>query len=122
MIVTSYYSKLKHIYEKYGYLNVKAYSISLWQPYGMTLNSIDELKPNTGLFAKFKSKAIDKNRYIKEFNNQLDNVDLKSIYKQIDDKNKLIVLLCFEKSASFCHRHIVAERFRKLGLECKEFE
>ncbi len=36
-------------------------------------------------------------------------------------KSKKIVLLCWEKSGSFCHRHLVSDWFKKGGYECEEF-
>jgi uncharacterized protein (DUF488 family) len=30
------------------------------------------------------------------------------------------VLLCYEKSGDFCHRHLVAEWLRRYGYEVKE--
>lgn len=38
------------------------------------------------------------------------------------DKNRHIVLLCYEKPKDFCHRHLVAEWLNKAGFECKEYE
>lgn len=31
-----------------------------------------------------------------------------------------VVLLCYEKSSDFCHRHIIAEWFKLYGIETKE--
>lgn len=44
------------------------------------------------------------------------NID--SIYKMYDGK----VLLCYEKSTDFCHRHIVASWFREYGYKCEELQ
>ncbi len=37
------------------------------------------------------------------------------------DKDRHIVLLCYEKPDDFCHRHLVAEWLNKSGFECKEY-
>ena len=37
------------------------------------------------------------------------------------DKDRHIVLLCYEKPDDFCHRHLVAEWLTESGFECKEY-
>lgn len=46
----------------------------------------------------------------------LDNLNVHEVAKELNGK----VLLCFEKSDAFCHRHIVAEWFKSNGYECEE--
>ena len=49
--------------------------------------------------------------YIKEYYRQvLEKLDVKEIYQKLDNS----ILLCYEESDEFCHRHIVAEWFQIL--------
>lgn len=60
-----------------------------------------------------KKQAIYKALYIRDV---LAKLDVKEYAKKYQNK----VLLCFEKTGDFCHRHIVAEWFNNNGFECKE--
>lgn len=60
-----------------------------------------------------KKQAIYKFLYIRDVLSKLNPIEYGLKYQ---DK----VLLCFEKSGDFCHRHIVAEWLSKNGFECKE--
>lgn len=63
--------------------------------------------------------------YTAEYNKLLDRVDLVKFVKdlEISGKGKDVVLLCWESSNDFCHRHLLAERLNKeFDLEIKEFE
>jgi len=109
MIYTSYYANLKNIDP-----NITTISISLYPPqYIKTDFHIKELCPNPSLLHSYKKEPSEKD-YISRFNKQLDNVDLKSILDPILDKEKDIVLLCYEKPSDFCHRQLVAERIESL--------
>lgn len=46
----------------------------------------------------------------------LAQLDVHEIAKELDNK----VLLCYEKSADFCHRHIVAQWLQNNGYCCEE--
>lgn len=109
MIKTSYFAKYK---------GEDGISISRYTPKWFKGNSFKPLAPNVDLLNDYKNGLINedtyKQRYYKETLNKL-NAQL--IYKLLDNK----VLLCYETSDKFCHRHIVAEWLNKeLGIEVKE--
>jgi len=65
--------------------------------------------------------------YIKEYINQLDKKDLKTIlldiFKKAQEENKTdISLLCYEAPNDFCHRHILADYLEKKPTILKEIE
>ena len=50
---------------------------------------------------------------------ELDKLDPKQVYEELGEN---AVLLCWEKSSDFCHRHLVSEWLsEKLGIEVKEY-
>lgn len=51
--------------------------------------------------------------YEKEYEKILDNIDSKSGYEKILDKNEIICLLCSENEPKFCHRRLVLEYINK---------
>ena len=82
------------------------------------------LAPLESFFRKWKNNRgvideIENNKYyIKEFyNNILKKLDVEKVYKELDGS----ILLCYEDSNEFCHRHIVAAWFEiYLGVKVCE--
>lgn len=124
MIYTSYLSSLKN-----G--KGKAISIMRHLPTSLQKYNIVEyplLAPSSKLLRVYKDGIIDEKEYTKIFNKYLDKLDCDYVYNTlmtfaIDDD---ITLYCCEKfkdednNIIFCHRHIVAEWFRKHGYKCGE--
>lgn len=83
-------------------------SIALKTPDRFPGEIITELQPTWEILSSYKSsndpnkELIFKNRYI---DNVLSKLDAREIAEKLNNK----VLLCWEKSSSFCHRHIVTE-------------
>lgn len=117
MIYTSYFAKVKKIPED------ACVSIALggnfWN--GTTCYV---LTPKSNLLCWWKSLSKEqqnepKNQAIYEKiyrRDVLRHLDVHDMYRQLNEK----ILLCFEKSDSFCHRHIVAKWFREAGYDCEE--
>lgn len=49
----------------------------------------------------------------------LNKLDPHQVAKELGDG---AVLMCYEKSGDFCHRHLVAEWLHAAGIEVKEYE
>ena len=99
MIFTSYYANLKNIPQ-----NLKPISISLYKPKDIDIDSIIELAPSKEILSTYKNSKqtnIDRDKYIKDYKNQIKNYD----FSKLDN----VVLMCYENPFDFCHRHIVAE-------------
>ena len=116
MIYTSYFSSRKYD-PKLGV------SISRWNTFWKGAVCLD-LAPSELLLSWWKSLPGDiqlladvqeqyKRAYKEETLNQLNPVEVAA---HLDGK----VLLCFEKSTDFCHRHLVAEWLRTAGFDCEE--
>lgn len=72
------------------------------------------LAPSENLLRNYKLGKVTIKEYIKEYTTQIEPI-LDNII--IDNGS---ILLCYEKSGDFCHRHILAELLRNKGYEIKE--
>jgi len=110
-IQTSYYAKYK---------GENAVSIALSKPQWYTnCREYKKLFPTWKLLNKYK-KDKDEEYYIEHYyKDVLDKLDAKQVYDELGEN---AVLLCWEKSSDFCHRHIVSSWLQEnLGIEIKEY-
>ena len=107
---TSYYAKYK---------GENAVSIALSKPKWYQCREYKKLAPTWDLLNKYK-KDKDEVYYIEHYYRDiLNKLDPKQVYKELGED---AVLLCWEKSSDFCHRHIVAEWLgEKLGIKVGEY-
>ncbi len=108
-IYTSYFAKLNKILDA-GYFPI---SIARYTPKGLNIAEIKTFAPSEDLLRKIKSGEIDETEYEKIYRKDMERFDFNRVWKtfeQISEINgkKDLVLLCFEKSGDFCHRHIFA--------------
>lgn len=107
---TSYFSKSGHL--------EKVVSIARGVPIGWKGRQYLNLAPPWELINQYKT---DKNESL--YNNHykhlvLDKLNPEKVYNELGDD---AILLCWEKSNTFCHRYIVAEWFYKnLQIEVEE--
>ena len=117
MIYTSYFAKYK---------GDKGVSITRFNPKWWNGDGYKVLAPSVELLKWWKSLSKEEQldieniqkytqRFIEETLNPLESF-VNDIYEALDGK----VLLCYEKSSDFCHRHLVADWFIEHGLKCKE--
>jgi uncharacterized protein (DUF488 family) len=107
---TSYFAKYK---------GENAISISLSTPSWFKGTQYKKLAPSWNLLNGYKNGAISKEKYTEIYKREvLDKLDPKQVYEELGENT---VLMCWEKSSDFCHRHIVSQWFNeKLGIEVKE--
>ena len=114
MIKTSYFNsrKLKNIHFD------DIFSIALYQPLGFKFNQYLQLAPKRWFLEKYK-KDNDCQFFIDHYYNEvLDNLNPEQVYEDIGPSG---VMVCWEGSDKFCHRHIVAEWLEnQLGIKVKE--
>lgn len=105
---TSYFAKYK---------GNQGINIAMKSPNWFTGYSYPQLFPKRSfLFQYFNDK--DENAYTKAY---YDQVLLKLYPNQVYNDLQNKVLLCYEKSGSFCHRRLVADWiFNTIGIEVKE--
>lgn len=136
MIYTSYFANIRRLPE--GFVPI---SICSKAPDGYKGLQYKKLAPKYDFFMRWKENH-DNSYYTKCFNEQILNcLDvyevMDDLYNLLTDKEKLsvemtncpfwrnphsnIVLICYEKSTDFCHRHLVADWLEANGIQCKEW-
>ena len=116
MIYTSYFSSKK--YNKEDGISIARYN-KFWDGESYPL-----LYPSANLLAWWKSlsKEDQYNIWFRDqyeqayFNETLNKLNPHIVAAELEDK----VLLCYEKSEDFCHRHLVAAWLKMNGYEVKE--
>jgi hypothetical protein len=116
MIYTSYFSSKK--YNKEDGISISRY-VAFWEGKSYPL-----LYPSAGLLKWWKSlpKESQYDIYYREqyergyYQETLSLLNPDIIAAELEGK----VLLCYEKSEDFCHRHLVAKWLRCYGYEVKE--
>jgi uncharacterized protein (DUF488 family) len=116
MIYTSYFSSKK--YNKENGISIARYN-KFWDGESYPL-----LYPSASLLTWWKGipKEAAKEDWFTDqyeqayFKETLELLDPHKVAAELEGK----VLLCYEKSEDFCHRHLVAEWLRSYGYEVKE--
>lgn len=121
MIYTSYFAKLKSLPK-----DVLPVSICGKAPSWYTGLQYKKLAPKYDFFMEWKQNH-DNDYYIKCFNDKvLGEIDvltvLRNLIGMMNSEYKHIVLVCYEKPADFCHRHLVSEWLRNNDIECEEYK
>lgn len=112
MIYTSYFSK----FNKVKQMGKKCISIARFTPRDVYMPSYLSLAPTYEILREWK-KNEDIDRYIDRYVDEiLSKLSPEKVYADLDE----CVLFCYERSDSFCHRHLVAEWLRFYGFECDE--
>ena len=113
MIVTGYFARIKH------YVNLPLVSVALYKPKWLTTPVLDypDLYPTDKMLRNYRENH-DINQYIYDYYSQvLLKLDVSKVAKDLDNK----ILLCYEKSSDFCHRHIISYWLCSHGYEAKEY-
>lgn len=105
IIKTSYFAKLRQV------TIPNPISIARFTPKWFNGKCYKRLSPSSDLLNRYKAGLIDEETYTKEFNNYLESLDPKEIESDLMEltEGDIGVLLCYEKSTDFCHRHLVAK-------------
>lgn len=100
-----------------------AVSISVYVPKTCpNLRHYPSLAPTWDLVNKYKNGVVDNSGYISEYLDILESRGIltgKDILPLVQDGD---VLLCFEKADDFCHRQIVAQLLRDVGVDVVELK
>ena len=119
---TGYFAKLKK-YQEAGLVPV---SIALKTPDWYHGLEYKKLAPNWDILSAWKSGEHkgDIDYYTKHFEEVLDTLRPEGVIIELKQFGLLqdIILLCYEKPESFCHRHIVANWLNKNGLYVTEYK
>ncbi len=117
MIYTSYFGKMNKLPK-----DIVPVSICNNAPEFFKGIQMKKLGPSYGLLTRYK-KNQDNEFYEKYFkDNVLGDLSASRIIQELENigNGSDVVLLCYEKSGDFCHRHLVAEWLTKNGCKCEE--
>ena len=114
MIYTSYFANYRKFPPGARIMRISRYA----HP---RLNSIDLsiLAPSAGLLREYKNKLVDEDEYTRKYLEELRQLDKEAVKRklwQLEEQYGDIVLCCYEKKGSFCHRHILAD-WLDMGIE-----
>jgi len=98
--------------------NANAVSIAFISPKWFSGRRYEKLAPKYWLLKKFK-EDLDEQFYIEHYYSEvLNRLDPQEVYNELGPD---CILLCWEKSGKFCHRHLIAKWFNEcLGIEVSE--
>ena len=119
MIHTSYFAKLKKLPA-----DLIPISISIYPPRGWNGLQYKKLAPSASILSDWKRDGDCKryiDRYMNDILSKLDPIRVASDLQSLAGEGKDIVLVCYEKSEDFCHRHLVAEWLDQHGIRCEEY-
>lgn len=120
---TGYFARI----EKYKELGLYPVSIARYNPKGMNIFTWSAVAPSEDILRDYKSGKITEIEYDFRYRLQLQNrnilEDLYFIDSKIPKEYNGIVLCCYEKSGTFCHRYILAEYIdEKFSISVKEVD
>ena len=104
-----------------GYVSISLYP----SKNNNVLFEFKSLVPNWKLMEMLKSKQISEFDFEKEYLIQLNNLNAKTIFEQVNFLTGEYepILMTHGNKSSFCHRHIVAEWFTtNLGIQIEEYK
>ena len=128
-MLTGYFAKLKE-YQKVGLTPI---SIAAKPPIWYKDSEYKKLAPKWSFYSEWKngSHKGDNEYYTKHFKEEvLDKLDPEQVLKELEGFSGVsldkIILLCYEKPGTFCHRHLVADwlknNIKQDGFYILEFE
>lgn len=118
MIYTGYFAKLNHYKEK-GLIPICIAGYPIPSFNGICYR---DLAPKKVWWKEWHDKQLGNDWYEMMYRKTvLDKLNPKEF---VDYCNSLgnVVLLCYEKSNSFCHRQIVAKWLRENNFDCEEYK
>lgn len=107
------------IYTSYFAINAthpQAKSISRWTPKWFKGPSIPLLAPCAEILEAYKSTG-DKEHLYEAYLERLNEIGIERVRNVLRDGD---ILLCYEKSDDFCHRHVLAWFLTQHGVEVEE--
>lgn len=118
LIYTSYFAQVKNLPSDIVPISIAAKQVPGWR-----YPVYKALAPTYNILYDYKRDG-DKDHYVAAY--LRDVLRYLSPEKVVADLEKLsggkdIALICYEKSGSFCHRHVVARWLGKAGFVVKEF-
>lgn len=119
IIYTSYFAKIRSLPD-----NFVPISISIYPPKGWTGLEYKQLAPSASILSEWKQRGDCKryiDRYFDEILSKLDPFQVAADLYQMAGDGKYPVLICYEKSEDFCHRHLVTSWLEENNIRAEEY-
>lgn len=100
MIYTSYFANWRKFPQ-----GMQIISIARFAPRNFQGRQYLKLAPSAQILNDYKNGVINEEQYTQLFLTYLNTLDKEAILNELGDN---CILCCYEKSTTFCHRHIVA--------------
>ena len=118
MIYTGYFACTK-LYLSRG---MKTVSIAGKAPSFYNGPQFKGFAPDYRMYMDWKKGVIDDFEYTRQFTEKLNQLDKEAVKRFLTSFDTDIVLMCYEKPGSFCHRHVVADWIENnLHLRVEEY-
>ena len=118
-IYTSYFGNYRRFPS-----NMNPIAICAKPPQDFTGPCYKQLAPTYNTLMDYKNDG-DANKFVQRYKEEtlkkLNPVHVVNDMLNLIESNN-ILMLCYEKKGSFCHRHLVAEWLRKAGYEVEELD
>ena len=85
-------------------------------PKGFSGKKYPKLFPGLADLDALKKGDMTKEEFQEAYLKDLSKLDPHKVYEDLDQH----ILVCYEKSCDFCHRHIVADWLRSYGYQVEE--
>ena len=122
MIYTGYYAKIKN-YKEDG---LEPVAISGKIPDFFEGTTYPDFAPRYETFQKWKDGKMTNEGYTKEYKAYLDTLNKEEVefdFQPYNTEKNDCILLCYEKSGDFCHRHVLADWLEEnFGFKVEEFK
>lgn len=120
-LYTGQWSRIKE-YRVAGLIPVGISSVT--PKWAGVVDTIPKLFPSYYLINSYKQGKMDRDEYedIYFLNNLIQVFPIYDLGKDIGKLENNSILLCYEKAGDFCHRHLVADMFRKSGYDIEEYK
>lgn len=120
MIYTTYFANLGKLPP-----DIVPISIARKNPIGWKGKNYKRLAPPYEILSWYKATG-DESTYRRHYERDvLGRLDAGLCYIYLHEtlaEGKDFALVCYERPEKFCHRHIVADWFKRNGYECEEYE
>lgn len=117
-MLTSYFAMMRHFPD-----NLTPIAICAKVPAWYEGKVYKKVAPSFDILMAYK-KTRDEETYTKAYNQFLKTLDADQVVKDLMalSDGKEVVLLCYEKSSDFCHRHLLAKWLKDHGYNCEEWK
>jgi uncharacterized protein YeaO (DUF488 family) len=95
-----------------------AVSIAAITPSWFRKRIYKKFAPPWNLVKRYKDGQVTEEQYKRTYQKEiLSKLDPKQVAEELGQE---AILLCYEKSGQFCHRHLVADWFQRAGIKVEE--